>query len=100
VSRRLLKTPEAEEDLVEIALYIEGDNPDAADRLLDQFDQTFQRLSEFPLMGRHRDELAAGLRSFPVGNYVIYYLPLRDGIDVVRVLHGARDVRRIFRRKK
>jgi toxin ParE1/3/4 len=43
-----------------------------------------------------REELAASLRSFPFGRYVIYYVPIEDGIDVVRVLHSARDIDTIF----
>jgi toxin ParE1/3/4 len=47
-------------------------------------------------MGRAREELAADLRSFPFGRYVIFYMPAQDGIDVVRVLHSARDVDAAF----
>jgi toxin ParE1/3/4 len=47
-------------------------------------------------MGMSRDELTTGLRSQPVGNYLIFYFPLEDGIDIVRVLHGSRDVDAIF----
>jgi len=47
-------------------------------------------------MGRARVELAPGVRSLPFGRYVIFYLPLHDGIDVVRVLHSARDIEAIF----
>jgi toxin ParE1/3/4 len=43
-------------------------------------------------MGRPRPELAPDLRSFPFRRYVIYYVPLPDGVDVVRVLHSTRDV--------
>jgi toxin ParE1/3/4 len=46
-------------------------------------------------MGRAREELASELRSFPVRRYVVFYRPLVDGIEVVRVLHGARDVTEI-----
>ena len=42
-----------------------------------------------------REELASGLRSFPVRRYVVFYRPLVDAIEVVRVLHGARDVTEI-----
>ncbi len=49
-----------------------------------------------PMMGRARDELALGVRSFPFGRYVVFYVPLDDGIDVVRVLHGARDIDAVF----
>lgn len=47
-------------------------------------------------MGRARDELAANVRSFPFGRYVIYYAPIEDGIDVVRLLHSARDIDAVF----
>lgn len=47
---------------------------------------------ENPLAGRERRELRAGLRSFPVGNYVIFYLPLPDGVEINRVMHGRQDV--------
>jgi toxin ParE1/3/4 len=47
-------------------------------------------------MGRTRDELAPGIRSFPFSRYLLFYLPISDGIDVVRVLHGARDVDTVF----
>ena len=45
-----------------------------------------------PQMGRPRDELSTGLRSLPHGRYVVFYVPLADGIEVVRVLHGSRDI--------
>jgi toxin ParE1/3/4 len=47
-------------------------------------------------MGRSRPELAPNLRSFPVGQYVIFYLPLAKGVEIVRVLHGARDFESIL----
>ena len=47
-------------------------------------------------MGRARDELSADLRSFPFGRCVIFYAPVEDGVDVVRVLHSARDIDAVF----
>jgi toxin ParE1/3/4 len=47
-------------------------------------------------MGRARHELLVNLRSFTVENYVIFYQPIADGIEVLRVLYGARDIHRIF----
>ena len=49
-----------------------------------------------PLLGRLCPELAPNLRSFPVGNYVIFYRPIDNGIEVARVLHGARDIDSLF----
>ena len=64
--------------------------------MLDRIDATCQLLAQQPLMGQARPELAADLRSFSVGNYVIFFLPLADGIEVQRVLSGARDVDALF----
>jgi toxin ParE1/3/4 len=47
-------------------------------------------------MGTGRDELKSGLRCHPVGNYLIFFFPLEDGVDIVRVLHGSRDIERLF----
>ncbi len=63
-----------------------------ADAFVDRLDEKFQLLARQPGLGRVRQELAAGLRSFPVVRYVIFYEPVPDGIAVVRVLHSARDL--------
>lgn len=47
-------------------------------------------------MGRARPELGPAIRSFPIGKYVVFYEPIQDGIDVFRVLSGARDVDAVF----
>jgi len=60
--------------------------------MLDRIDRVLRMLSEHPKAGRERPELAPELRSFPVGNYIVYYLPLTNGIDVVRVLSGYLDI--------
>ena len=92
------RSPEADDDIVEIASHIGADNLEAALRWVDVIDAKLRLLSEFPGLGAQRDELAAGVRSLPVGNYLIFYRPIDGGIEVVRVVHGARNLRRIFRR--
>ena len=57
---------------------------------------TFEMLAEFPEMGTSSEDLAPGLRSFPVGNFVIFYKPWDNGIAVARVLSGHRDLPRLF----
>jgi toxin ParE1/3/4 len=47
-------------------------------------------------MGRNRPELALALRSFPVGNYIIFYRQIRNGIEVIRVLNAMRDIDALF----
>jgi toxin ParE1/3/4 len=86
----------AREDLIDIWQYIARDNPQAADRMLDRIWDGFRVVAKFPQGGTLRPELALNLRCYTVGNYVIYFRPLIDGIEVARVLHGARDVDAIF----
>lgn len=93
---RVEKRPLAEADLDDIWWYIAQDNPDAADKMLDRLDERCTALAEFPLTGMSREDLFPSLRSVTVGSYVIFYLPLPDGIDVVRVLPGMRDFRAFF----
>ena len=90
------RRPLAQADILEIWDYIAEDNPAAADRWVDQLDAQFRLLATQPKMGRARNELAADVRSFPVGRYVVFYVSLDAGIDVVRVLHSARDIDAIF----
>lgn len=85
-------TARAEEDLDDIWFAIALDKPEAADTVLDDIDRTAQLYAAQPLMGRAREELASGLRSFPVSRYLVFYLPQEDGILVVRVLDAARDI--------
>ena len=93
---RVLRRPRAAEDIAAVWDFIADDNPDAADHWVDQLDTQLRLLATQPLMGRARDELAPGIRSFPLGRYLVFYLPIGDGIDVVRVLHGTRDVDTAF----
>lgn len=93
---RVTRRPLAAADIFDIWDHIAADSLAAADRWVDKLDEKFQLLSSQPLMGREREELSASLRSFPFGRYMIFYVPIADGIDVVRVLHGARDVDAVF----
>lgn len=92
----IVLTPSANADLAEIWKFIATDNPAQADDFIDLIDEKFQNLSRQPGLGRRREELVAGLRSFPVGRYVIFYLQVQDCLQIVRDLHGARDVDAVF----
>ena len=93
---RLVRRPLAGADIAEIWDYIAADSFASADAWVDRLDEKLKLLATQPLMGRSRSELSKDLRSMPFGRYVIFYLPLTDGIDVVRVLHSARDVDAVF----
>jgi toxin ParE1/3/4 len=90
---RLRRTAQAEQDLIEIWTYIARDNPAAADRLLDILDEKSQALAHNPQIGMAREDIAAGVRHFPVGKYLILYRDLGDGVEVVRYVHGMRRLR-------
>jgi toxin ParE1/3/4 len=89
---RVFTRPRAEADLLDIWRYIAQDSPATADRLLDRIRDTLSRLAAMPLMGQARFDLAPGLRMFPVGNYLIFFRPAQDGIEVIRILHGKRHI--------
>lgn len=92
----ILKRPRALLDFAEIWSYIAEDSEKHADRFASRLDQALKRLATRPAIGRARPELYPDLRSFVFGKYVVFYIPLTDGIDVIRVLHGARDVETVF----
>lgn len=93
---RLLITPVAEADLAEIWAFIAEESPKAAASFIEQIEQKFAPLLEFPGMGAPRNQIAAGLRAVPYKNYVIYYVHDDVAVTIVRVVHGARDVWALF----
>ena len=89
---RILFTELAETDIDDIWVRIASDNEVAADRIVDELHATLRRLSRFPGMGRAADHLRSGARAFVHGNYLIVYWPMHDGIAVLRIAHGARNI--------
>jgi toxin ParE1/3/4 len=87
---------EARNDLIRINGSTFEDNPQAANRFLQDFDRKCQLLAQFPEMGVKWRELHPPLRSFPVGKHLIFYRPVRGGIEVVRVISGYQDLTAIF----
>ena len=84
-------TTDAYRDLAEIVRYIGAASPAAATRLTDRLEAECWRLARDPGIGQRRPDLATDLLFFPVGNYLIFYRESVEGIQVIRVLHGARD---------
>jgi toxin ParE1/3/4 len=96
---RIQYTLPSREDLVEILRYLRQHSHQGARRVQLAIHNTFQLLAENPGIGENRDDFSKGIRSFPVEqyrHYLVFYRPLRDGIIVMRVLHGARDLPRHF----
>ena len=90
---RLLRTAQAEEDLINIWAYIARHNPIAADRILDLLDEKSHALARNPRMGMARDDVAPGVRHLPVGRYLILYRALENDVQVVRYVPGMRRLR-------
>lgn len=99
---RILKRRSAKVDLIEQADFIAQDNLEAALRFLDAAEDTFNRLAEFPRIGKSRkvkSRILSDVRQFPIigfEKYLIFYRPIKDGIEVLRILHSARDLKRIL----
>jgi toxin ParE1/3/4 len=88
---------EAEADLDAIWDYIANDSPINADQFLERLVATLTiTLSTLPLAGRAREEFEAGLRSFPVDSYIAFYRVRKAAVEIVRIIHGARDLGAIF----
>ncbi len=87
---------EARQDIDEILLFIATDNVDAAISFNDRLNDAFIMLGDNPKAGRGRFELNEGLRSFPLGSYLIFYRIWAGKISITRVLHGARDLDELF----
>ena len=95
---RFILSEFVEAELAAIWDYIAMDDADAADRFLGAAYGTFQELAQMPGMGRTRKfshSRLNNLRSFRIRdfeNFLVFYRPTQDGIEVFHVLHGARDL--------
>jgi toxin ParE1/3/4 len=93
------RAPEADLDLDRIWYYVatKSGSTDIADRLVDSISDRFFLLATRPYLGRVRDEdLRPGLRSFPVGEYVIIYRIDGEDVVILRVLRGSRNIEALF----
>jgi toxin ParE1/3/4 len=80
---RIVHAPAAEGDLLEIWVGLAANNVSVAERLLNDLRAATQILATQPLIGKARREFGAGIRSFPVRDYVIVYRPILDGVEGV-----------------
>ena len=89
---KLVKSAQAQEDLIEIWVHVATDNERAADQVLDGIEARLDALLAFPEMGVAREDIRPGLRMLVSGAYVILYRIGEQDIDIVRVVHGRRDL--------
>lgn len=88
-----LLTPGARDDLIEIWIYIASDNPAAADSLENDLFQAFEQLADRPELGHKRPDLTnKPIRFLTVRRtYLVAYVPDTEPLQIIRVLHGARN---------
>ena len=94
---RVILSPAADADIDALAAHIAvTQSLPAAERFIDAIYEKCQLLATHPEVGRLRPELAPDLRSFPTGPFVVLYRSVRRGIEVARVVRGARDIPALF----
>jgi toxin ParE1/3/4 len=93
-------TPAAEEDLLDILNHIATHRPLTAKKWYETLRSKCEFLSQNPELGQCRPELDSECRSFSVNRWVIYYRIVGDGVEILRVLDGSRDVGALFADKR
>lgn len=88
----LQRTAQAERDLLDIWLWIARNNIAAADAMADKLDEVSTLLAANPRLGTARADIGRDIRGFPVKRWLILYRETGEGIEVVRYVHGARDL--------
>lgn len=92
----IVRSPAAENDLIDIWFAIATDSPLAADCFLNAVSERILQLADFPESGPLRPDIAAQARALTIGNYLVLYRIAQKHIEIVRVVHGARDVSTLF----
>lgn len=87
---------EAVKDINNICEYVARQNSQSASQLFDAIRKKCNLVAEFPNMGKSFSRLSPNLRGFVVENYIVFYYPREDGIDIVRVVSGYRDLESLF----
>lgn len=93
---RLLLRPAARRDLVEIGDWIARDNRGRAASFVAEIEARMRKVAQRPGLFPARDDVAPGLRAARHGNYLIFFFDHGATIEIVRVLHGARDLTRLL----
>jgi toxin ParE1/3/4 len=107
VNARYVLRPKADQDLNQQAYYLATkSNPETGHRFLVAAHETFALLSTQPHMGWHlrlRHPRLASLRAFRISGFekiLVLYVPLSSGVEIIRVVHGSRDLLVFLRREK
>ncbi|MDY7007703.1 MAG: type II toxin-antitoxin system RelE/ParE family toxin [Cyanobacteriota bacterium] len=94
-----LISPEASQDLDEIFDYFSNHNVDAGETFVIAFENKCEKLLQFPKMGKSYQDIEPSLRGIPLDNYIILYRLIDNGVEIVRVVSGYRNLEYIFEEK-
>ncbi len=95
---KVKRTPKAKQDLLEHVLYLAKINPDLAEKFIEASEVAFEKLAQMPMKGQRQEfkspELAEARRWFIPGfdKYLVFYRPIKGGVEILRVLHGMQNV--------
>jgi toxin ParE1/3/4 len=95
MKRRILSQP-AIKDLEEIIDYFSSRNIEAGERFINEFEKKCKYLANFPNMGRSYDDIKPSIRGLPLADRIIFYRIIDDGIEIIRVFSGYRDLESLF----
>lgn len=99
---KVKKTPQAKQDLLEHVLFLAKINPDLVERFIDASEMALEKLAQMPMKGTRQEfkspELAEVRRWFIPGfdKYLVFYRPVKGGVEILRVLHGMQNVNAIL----
>ena len=100
---KVVKRPIVVKDLIELATYIADGNLDISDNFLLAAEKTFVRLGNFPRLGKlckfnHPNLLDVRQKAIKgFENYLIFYRLIEGGVEIIRVIHGSRDLENILK---
>ncbi|NEP56881.1 MAG: type II toxin-antitoxin system RelE/ParE family toxin [Symploca sp. SIO2G7] len=93
---RYIISPAASQDLDEISDYFVSRSVEAGEKFVNEFEQKCKNLVNFPNMGRSYAEVEPSLRGVPLEGYIILYRVIENGVEIVRVVNGYRDLTSLF----
>lgn len=86
----------ATQDINEIADYFAANNVRFGEQFFNDFNRKCKQLVAFPNSGKSYDYIYSGLKGVPLSGYIIFYRVLEDGIEILRVISGRRDLPAVF----
>jgi len=95
MSLPIIRLKAARQDIVDIGVYLMGENPQAAEHFLSSLEETLASLADMPGMGAVYRAQGHELRRFRIrhfDNYLIFYRVFDDRLELVRIIHGSRDI--------